>query len=350
MRFVVAVCAGLALLAACGGSQTSTETTTSPTPTGELPSTTSTLPPSTTAETITAPLPGPEPPPSTPTPTPLAPVTTGENIPEALSRDLIPWAEVGPGWYLVAYFPWLEQPADTPREGPRPSPQTIVYLVDGRDAGGLYELAALDGWASIADWRRDGSAALIWMETPIPLSAPEITLLLVDTATGDQQVLAGEHLTGEFGSPNRALGFTTPSGIHLVSRTDDGIAETLASYDFAGNVLHELYSQPIPDHFPGRLSWLYGIEGLDVVVGHSKGMSLIDNRGGPIRELWVPGDDYCQPVRWWSEDEFLARCTSSTSRLGNRPDFPLDTYYEPWLIRTDGNPAWSAPVRVTKAE
>ena len=261
---------------------------------------------------------------------PPSKVTTGENIPEALSRDLIPWAEVGPGWYLVGYGAWSPESPDLRRP-------TVLYLVDGRDTGVLYEVAAFPwnhgGW--LADWRSDGSAALVWTTDPV---ARDFTLSLLDIATGEQQVLVGDHLFDHLGGPNFELAFTKPQGLHLVASTDDGATEKLAYYDIAGNRLQELYSQPIPDGTLdlGLLSWLYGLEGLDAVVGHSTGIALVDNRGDLIRELWVPEDNFCKPVRWWSEGEFLARCTSSTRMTSDSPDAYLRLYWQPWVLRTDG--------------
>ena len=338
MRRMLAVLAALALLlVACGGSGTSTETTASPTATAELPTTTSTLPPSTTTTTppettTTLPPATPEPPPPTPTPTPLALVTTGENIPEALSRDLIPWEEVGPGWYLVTYSRYQ---LDPPAEGP--FPQTMLYLVDGRAAGVLYEVTSFDSGADIVDWRLDGSAALVWNNHLRSPTGPG-DLWLVDIASGEHRVLRGDHVDLHGLGRNFSLGFTSPEGIHLVASThDDGwTTESLAYYDLDGNRLQELFSQPYPEEEPlGRLSWLYGVDGLDVVVGHSAGVALVDNRGNLIRDLWVPDDNFCQPVRWWSAGEFLARCTNNKSGEVNRPPH---AYWEPWALRTDGTP------------
>ena len=345
MRRVLTVFAALALLlVACGGSGTSTDTTASPTATAELPPTTSTTEP---PETST---PAPDTSPAA-TPFPPAPVTTGKDFPQVLSRDLIPWGEVGPGWYLLAYDPSGTSPLESSRGSPPPAPPTpltILYLVDGRDAAGLYEVAAIDGVATIADWRLDGSAALVW--TRPDRSQPSGELLLVDIASGEAQQLAGDHLLDDRGYGNPALAFTTPQGLHLVARTDDGVTETLAYYDFAGNQLQELFQQPIIP-FPSpeqqvmvNLDWLYGPDGIDLVVSHAQGLSLVTNDGTVIRDLWMPEvASYCQPVRWWSEGVFLGACR------GVPPDFPHGFYHQLWLLRTDGTPG-EAITEVTNEE
>ena len=267
-----------------------------------------------------------------------------------MSRDLIPWGEVGPGWYLVTY---VVGGFDAATGMSIPGSRTILYLVDARGLGVLYEVLAWESGtdARIADWRLDGSAALIWRTAP----TGERDLVFLEIASAEQQVIVGRDLLDGLGYMERfsynwpnalidplyigdVLGygdqvrFTTPKGVHLVARTADGTTETLAYYNTAGTRLQELYSQPNPASPNHSLRWLYGAEGMDLVVAHAGGVALVDNKGQLIRDLWVPEDTFCAPVRWWSQDQFLAACT------GQQPTFPHEFYHQLWLLRTDGSP------------
>jgi TolB protein len=321
------------VLVSCGAEDPST-TTTVVTPPGAVESTTTTgataLPGTTsTSEAATTTTLGST---TTTTTAPVATVTVDPYLPAAMSRDSIPWADVGFGWYVVLYDSSKAAPTGPGdvREGP-----VVLYLV--APDGTRYETAS---WAPdarpwrIVDVRSDGTAAIVQGSAATP---DDNEWVLVDLPTGVMQTVheaSFPEVTYGWGS---YVKLTKPTGTNVVVYRSDGVDEWLERRSPGGSLLATLYQQTYVD-WVGSLRWMYGHDGTTALVTHHGGIALIQNDGTPIRELWVPMDHVCEPVRWWDADTFLATC------YGQGPgSAPLDEYGNPhtfygrlWLLEIDG--------------
>lgn len=286
-----------------GGASTPTTTTSGSTTTTE--SSTTTAP--TTTTTTTA-----------PTTTTTIAVAAGPNLPEARSISVIPWDQVGAGWYVLLY--------DSSRADPSLDRAVYLYLV-GPD-GTRYQITA---WAppdkpwEISDVRPDGSAAIILMDN----SAHDRVYQYVDLHMGTKQTVYTWTPAVGIDAPIDAVTFTRPTGRNLVVWRSDGVDESLERRGIGGPNLGTVYRQAYGG-YGSLLHWLYGYDGTKLVVAHSGGMALVRNDGTLIRELWVPMAHVCEPVRWWDGHTILTRCR------GQGPAFPHDYYNQLFLIPDDG--------------
>jgi TolB protein len=259
-------------------------------------------------------------------------VTIDPNLPAALSGDLIPWADVGEGWYVVLYDSSRANPAsgEDIREGP-----PVLYLVN-RD-GARYEVAAWEPgqFRTLIDATAT-SALLAGMG-----SNPDETVYeVVDLTSGDSSVV---HTVG---FEERSLGIwwplvslTRPDGANVVVHRSDGTIEWLERRARDGTVLAVVYEQTYTEG--GRsMAWLYEPEGTSLVVSGEEGIVVVSNEGSVVGEVSSPPETLCEPVRWWNPDTFLAACYGLTAASA-----PLDEYGQPhtfygrlWLLETDGSP------------
>lgn len=268
-------------------------------------------------------------------------VTVDPYLPSALSRGQVPWADVGPGWYVVLYDSSKANPTDESdiREGP-----VVLYLVNS--AGERYEVAAWEPgqYPTLID-ATEASALIALYE----LDRDQTVYEVVDLTTGASSV------TYTVGLPELSLDIwphaflTRPSGANVVVHRSDGTTEWLERRAPDGTVLSVIFEQSYAGG--GRtMTWLYAPDGTSLVVSGSGGISEMSNEGSVLGELWSPPDTRCEPVRWWDVDTFLATC------YGQGPgSAPLDDYGEPhtyygrlWLLETDGSPG--APLTEYPAE
>lgn len=317
----IAVVLAVGLVAGCSGegSGTASATGVPPSTTGSTENTTTTIHAATTA--------GP------PTTTPLAPTTTIADLvtvdpylPSAMGRSQVPWDEVGDGWEVVLYD--SSRAAPTSEEDVRDGP-AVLYLVD--PDGGLYE---------IASWAVGQHPGLI-DATPAPALVVTVGSNLdepvyewVDLHSGDTSEVA------TFGFQDTRylnawplMSLTRPTGANVVVLRSDGEQEWLERRSADGTGLGVVYERPHQESGES-LSWLYGYDGRTIVVGDDESLTLISNQGSVIRELSVPSDTRCGPVRFWDADTVLAVCYGQTAATA-----PLDNTGEPhtffgrlWLI------------------
>lgn len=179
---------------------------------------------------------------------------------------------------------------------------------------------------AILDVRTDGTAALVVRAGD---GADATVYEQVDLVTGaSSTVLEVGWPETAYGSYGR-VGFTKPTGASRVVYASDGVTESVMRVSGTGATLATLYTQAYVEG-PDHLRWLYGQEGTSVVVAYTGGMALVTNTGSVIRDLSVPPDRTCDPVRWWDADTLLATCR------GGPAVAPHQGYHQLWLIETDG--------------
>ena len=214
---------------------------------------------------------------------------------QAGSRSQVPWAKVGPGWELVQY-----SPGTYARHAP-----TTLYLVDPH--GGRYALYT---------WPARG-----WPPGLIAWSGDKTRVLLLAGANGktEQLTLATGRITSfSLAGQAMAIGYTRPGGLNILGRYPAGSNTTLARFSLTGQLVKVLATGP------GYDAAIYSSDGATLAVSGRKGLELVSNRGGVIRQLPVPGAGGCSPVRWWDSRTILASCAAgaASSRL--------------WLVPVDG--------------
>lgn len=292
------------------GSGTSTTTTAASTSTSTSISTTTTTAPTTSA---------------------TSPADQDRYLPAVMGRSEIPWDEIGPGWYLVLYDSSKADPVseDDVRDGTE-----MLLLVSG--SGDRYEVTSWEGggYSTLVDGTH--TTALI---ARVGSNPDETVYELVDLESGSMSVVY------TVGFPERSYvnawphaALTRPTGANTVVYRGDGAAEWLERRSSDGTVLSVVFEQPATES-PNGLSWLYTPDGTSLVVGHRDGLTLASNDGSRLTEIWIPQDNYCDPVRWWDRDTLLSSC------FGQGPgSAPLDdqgqahTYYgRLWLLEVDGS-------------
>lgn len=180
--------------------------------------------------------------------------------------------------------------------------------------GGRY---LLDTWPAskvppfLIDWSGDKTRALFWVGHGGQLA--QFTL-----ATGKITSFA---LAGNAG----VLGYTRPDGLNILAQYQDGLRTTFARYSVAGKLAKVIATVPANS---GEA--VYSADGTELAVRTNRGLDLLSNAGGVIRELPVPGADPsagCMPARWWKTGVMVASCFETTS--GNRL----------WLVPVTGGDA-----------
>jgi hypothetical protein len=255
----------------------------------------------------------------------LAAVTVGDVFPPALSRDLIPWSAVGPGWYLASF---LGSDAYG-QSAPLPERPAVLYLLN--DRGIIYELASEPPgtWVSIHDWSPDGQRALLQVgryEAEQAAWWEEVRLL--DLRTLESSVIERwDAMTSAF---NRRYQFTKPTGKHLVKYTHDweGNTETLSRLTSGGELITVVAEQT--SEFES-LGWLYRYDGMGIILSDEQGLREVGVDGRHRRSIWTPDGMNCAPSSWWDSDTIVVACTSDDPEV-----MPHEHFAEVWLLDLDG--------------
>jgi hypothetical protein len=236
----------------------------------------------------------------------------------------IPWAQVGPGWMLALWSPAIShRPGEkgAPNEPDPGKVATTLYLVD--PAGGRYPITTFPpgSTARLLDWSGDRSHALFYATKPG--SSHNETAIAVDLRNGNQTTVA----LGD-GGP---IGYARPDGTAvLTSKGHYPDPPSLQRVDLSGK--QELTYPVGPDYKGGALPTPDGVQ---LVLGSSKGLALMGSDGTPGKQLPVPGNlTTCSPVRWWTSTVVLARCSDD-----NRFSHTIQL----WQVPVDG----TAPTALT---
>jgi hypothetical protein len=198
-------------------------------------------------------------------------------------------------------------------------------------AGGRYSLVT---WPAsnpranwyLQDWSGDVKRALFTSE-PTYGSATRQHVYQLTLRTGKvTSFTLPEHVS--------VLGYTRPNGLNILTEkgfeADNTSKVTLQRYNLTGQLQKSL----------ARVTGLHGAayqsSGGVIAAGARRGINLISNGGGLIRDLLVPGTSYgCTAVRWWSSRTILASCY-----IGTNPGPQL------WLVPASGAaPTALTPVR-----
>jgi len=202
----------------------------------------------------------------------------------------VPWAKVGSGWELAQYTnSTLAKPA-----------ATTLYLVSpGGTRYSLYTWRASANFApGLVAWSGDKTRALL-------SEGPDGQVAQLNLVTGK---LSRFRLAGQAS----AIGYTLPDGLNLLGGRVNGSVATLARYSLTGKLVKDLATSRY------SAAGVYSSGGTTLAVTGTKGLRLVSNVGGVIRQLPVPGTDPslgCTPVRWWSAGTILAECAGTSSSI-----------------------------------
>lgn len=256
--------------------------------------------------------------------------TTDEDfLPSAFSGDMVPWDQVGDGWFVVLYDSSKAAPTS---ESDVRFGNEVLYLVNR--SGDRYRVASWEGGKYSALVDATATMALL-ARTGADLDETVYELIEFETSAASIVYTVRFPESSHVRSwPQASL--TRPTGSNIVVHRSDGESEWLERRNREGEILTVVFEQPLNEM--RGLAWLYGNDGTSLVVAHSNGLELLSNQGQSLETLWAPDDTHCEPVRWWDADRFLAVC------FGNGPDSaPLDdqgqphTYYgRLWLIPDNG--------------
>lgn len=197
----------------------------------------------------------------------------------AQAQARVPWAQVGTGWELVTYST---------------SPGTTLYLVGPN--GARYGLRTWRGTTApgrLVAWSGDKSRALFFND-----ANGRVTQLNLMTGKTNAFTLTGQS------SPQ---GYTLPKGLNILTVQDNRGSIALARYSLTGKLLTVLVRGAAADE------GVYNPNGATLAVPGAKGVRLVSNAGGVIRNLNVPGANGCGVSRWWTSGTILAVCNSTTS-------------------------------------
>ena len=183
----------------------------------------------------------------------LAPTTQGEVFPEALSRDLVPWARLGPGWYLAVF-----KGADNAGDGFDVDRPSVLYLI--HQSGVIYELDSWPGWGTdkyLHDWSPDGRFALTSTfrasEENFEFVAEVVDLKTQKTTTLREDIFDW--------TVDYRYSFTRPTGRNIVAVEYDreSSEETLRRLRRDGSVIATVVTQET--RWYGDKSFLYHYDG-----------------------------------------------------------------------------------------
>jgi len=226
----------------------------------------------------------------------------------------VPWDEIGPGWILTSIF---KEDADAYY-----GHVGALVLLDPAD-----QAFVLGGWQWIRhlqDWSPDG-------------------LRIVYTPGMDHRVVVVHLLSGVEGeiatdSPPDVVRFTRPTGRDIVIGRLHGSGAIADVYRTDGSLWSHLLRVPEPDpsEYWVPAGWLYGSDGMQVVVFSGHQVRLLTNRGDTIRNLPIDGV-HCSVPRWWSDNEVLVSCIDPDyAETGIHGCWP-GTGRELWAVPIDGS-------------
>jgi hypothetical protein len=244
-------------------------------------------------------------------------------------RGQIPWYQVGPGWVLATWSPAPGLgPGQSPPAGQPAVAPTTLYLVD--PAGGRYAITTLPLTAPtgpgdlghtpmLVDWSGDGRRALFEDYGADPNGPGHTTMTEVDLTSG------AEHgFTIDTGGVSGA--YTRPTGRAILLSTFVGPQRgwTLERVDLGGTKQLAFPTDALGPAGTYNGGYLQLPDGTQLVLGTSKGLTLIGDDGAVGRALPIPGTlTDCRPVRWWTAAVILTRCdpgaSSSASELWRVP-------------------------------
>lgn len=224
----------------------------------------------------------------------------------------VPWAEVGPGWNLVEY---------TNATQTKRAPVTLYLVSPGGTRYSLYSWRASGGFApGLIAWSGDKARALFRGG-----QGSDMVQLNLRTGKLSRFTLSGGAT---------AVGYTLPNGLNILGVGTNGRVATLARYSLTGKLVKVLATSSSYLSITG----VYSANGTTLAVSGAKGLRLVSNAGGVIRQLPVPGTDQhigCIPVRWWSAGTILAECSAKPYDIARL-----------WLVPTSGaRPAALTPQR-----
>jgi TolB protein len=207
----------------------------------------------------------------------------------AQPRAGVPWAQVGPGWTLVEY-----SNATMAKHA-----ATTLYVVS--PGGTKYPVHT---WPASASFPPD---LIAW-------SGDKTRLLFLDGDPGHLAQLNLQNGKVTRISPQgsvQLIGYTRPHGLNILGVTGTGRFVKLARFSLTGTLLKVLASG---DNY--TLSAIDSADGTTLAVTADKGLELVSNAGGLIRQLPVPGTDPsvgCTPVRWWNSKTVLGSCIARST-------------------------------------
>lgn len=235
-----------------------------------------------------------------------------------MAREQIPWGQVDRSWVFILFSTEVVYLDMTP-----PGEELVVAYLVAPDGTPYF----ITHWplplapSGVFDVRPDGKAAVLGFDG---------TLGLLDLESGDVLSLPvptdSQHAT-----------FTRPTGSDYVALAPSGVVST---YDHNGAYLATLgeYPYAVVDFGEPQRPWLYGPEGLDVVINGADGPVFVSNQGDHLRDLEAP-DTGCFALTWWSDTEVLLRCSTEY------PDY-WDVHTL-WIVDAEGR---AAPRALTTAD
>jgi TolB protein len=230
----------------------------------------------------------------------------------------VPWAQVGPGWTLVEYTN-----ATMTRHA-----ATTLYVVS--PGGAKYPVhtwpASATFGPNVIAWSGDKTRVLYFTGDPghlaqLNLQTGKVNLIDIQGTNGVQPI-----------------GYTRPHGLNILGMSfGTGNSVKLVRYSLTGKLVRVLATG---NDF--TIPATYSADGTTLAVLADKGLELVGNAGGVIRQLPVPGTDPrtgCTPLRWWNSTTILASCMTRSSAMARL-----------WLVPASGaKPAALTPVRKPSA-
>jgi len=235
---------------------------------------------------------------------------TTERQQATVQQAKVPWAEVGSGWELAQY---------TNSTRAKPAATTLYLVSPGGIRYSLYTWRASATFApGLVAWSGDKTRALLSEGT-----GGQVAQLNLVTGKLSRFRLAGQA---------SAIGYSLPDGLNILAARYNGLTATLARYSLTGKLLKDLATSRY------STAGVYSSDGTTLAVPGTKGLRLVSNAGGVIRQLPVPGTGPqlgCTPVRWWSAGTILASCYATSSSIARL-----------WLVPASGaKPAALTPQR-----
>jgi TolB protein len=193
----------------------------------------------------------------------------------------VPWSQVGPGWTLVEYTNGTMTKHAA----------TMLYIVS---PGGVKYL--VHTWPKTAAFPPD---LISW-------SGDKTRLLFVSSDPGHLEQLnmqTGTLSTISMQGSVQLIGYTRPHGLNILGGAGTGKVVKLARYSLSGKLLKVLATG---NEF--QVVAIDSADGTTLAVSTGKGLELVSNAGGVIRQLPVRGTSQCTPIRWWDSKTIVAVC------------------------------------------